>query len=220
MSGFVHEINSSKVSPEIVVKSRVALSQRVGDDPREAWILCRKNRDILCAYCSCTAGFGGCCNHVVAIFYRVEYVNTKGYIDPACTDLTCSWNKTTDRGVQPLKIKDAVIQKHEVSKSNKSHVLQSSFKKISTLDIKGKEEKKIWQLFNCVRKIKSNAVECSRSLYHFCRIVVFQGESNKGVGKIHKSSGWFFALERQRIGCITATKIKDVSTKVTLLRKI
>ena len=115
MSGFVHEINSSKVSPEMVVlKSRVTSSQKVCDDPREAWILCRKNEDILCAYCSCTAGFGECCNHVVAIFYKVEYANTKGYIDPACTDLACSWNKTTDRGVQPLKIKDAVIQKHDV----------------------------------------------------------------------------------------------------------
>ena len=44
MSGFVPEINSSKVSPEMVVlKSRLTSSQKVRDDPREA-----SSKDIRC----------------------------------------------------------------------------------------------------------------------------------------------------------------------------
>ena len=255
MSGFVHEINSSKVSPEMVVlKSRVTPSQKVRDDPREAWILCRKNGDILCAYCSCTAGFGECCNHVVAILYKVEYANTKGYIDPACTDLACSWNKTTDRGVKPLKIKDAVIQKHDVWKSDKRHVLQSSFKKIfdpRPIDMSGKEEERIRQFIDGVSKIKSNAgvtyvVEppkdyaCPLPLEEIASSVLSanQDKNEQELVSLFAESLSFnenqiMELERstraqagslhwkeQRIGCITATKIKDVSTKVKTLARL
>lgn len=44
-----------------------------------------------------SAGFGACCNHVVAAMYKVEFANEKGLIDPACTDdisdVLCYWNQ-------------------------------------------------------------------------------------------------------------------------------
>ena len=117
MSGFVHKIFVNEVSEEkVLIKAKVTPSQKLREDPREAWVLCSKSGDVLCGYCTCTAGFAECCNHVVAILYKVEFAYSKGMIDPACTDVACSWNVSTQRDVQFKQIKDIQIKKHDVTK--------------------------------------------------------------------------------------------------------
>lgn len=103
MSGFVHKIFVSKVcEEEVLLKAKVTPSQKLREDAREAWVICSKSGDVLCSYCTCTAGIGECCNHVVTILYKVEYANSKGMI-PACTYVTCSWNMSTQKDIQLKK---------------------------------------------------------------------------------------------------------------------
>ena len=111
ISGFVHEIFSFNFGADkIVLKAKVTPSQKVREDPRETWVLCTKRGDVLVAHCTCTAGFGECCNHIVAVLYKVEFANTNMLIDPACTSEACVLNKTTRRDVEASRIRDFVIR--------------------------------------------------------------------------------------------------------------
>lgn len=61
MSGFVHEIVVYCPSQdEVILKGNVTPSQKIREKPRNVWVLCSKNGDVICANCSCTAGFGEC----------------------------------------------------------------------------------------------------------------------------------------------------------------
>ena len=146
MSGFVHNIFINEISEEnVVLKAKVTPSQKLREDPREAWVLCSKSGDVICGYCTCTAGFAECCNHVVAILYKVEFANSKGMIDHACTDVACAWNVSTQRDVQFMKIKDVQIRKHDVTKRRKKRLVQSEFKKIfdpRPIEFRGKEDER------------------------------------------------------------------------------
>lgn len=76
------------------------------------WIICKPSGEVLCGYCSCTAGYSKCCNHIIAVIYKVKFANQKGYTDPACTDQPCVWNKSS-RDIQSRKIKNMDIQAHK-----------------------------------------------------------------------------------------------------------
>ena len=153
MSRFVRKIFVNEVSEEkVLLKAKVTQSQN--EDPREAWVLCSKSGDVLCGYCTCTAGFAECCNHVVAILYKVEFAYSKGIIDPACTDVACSWKVSTQRDVQFMKIKDIQIKKHDVTKRNKKGLVQSEFKKTFNprpVEFRGKEAERVQAFFTKLR---------------------------------------------------------------------
>ena len=153
MSGFVHKMFVSKISQEkVLLKAKVTPSQKLREAPREAWVLCSKSGDILCGYCTCTAGFAECCNHVVAILYKIEFANSKGMINPACTDVACSWNVSTQRDVQFKRIIDVEIRKHEFAKQNKKRFVQSKFTASipAPLSIEEKKRKGCWNFAQCL----------------------------------------------------------------------
>ena len=56
---------------------------------------------ILTTWCTCTAGTSRCCNHAIALMYKLEYANTHGYIDVACTSVPCQWNNSTKKDIVP-----------------------------------------------------------------------------------------------------------------------
>lgn len=112
-SGFVHQIvTKSLLNGNILLYSHVTPSQRVREQPHKTWVVCNSSGDVLCAYCSCTAGYSKCCNHVVAVLYKVEYANEKGYTSPSCTDQACAWNKST-KDIEPRKVKDMNFESHK-----------------------------------------------------------------------------------------------------------
>ena len=45
--------------------------------------------DICTAWCSCIAGTGECCNHVITTLYKLEYAVSNLFTDPACTSMPC-----------------------------------------------------------------------------------------------------------------------------------
>ena len=104
-SGMVDKIFVTRINNKTVLKSSVVPSQRINNDQHKLWILFDEKSDILCSFCSCTAGFGACCNHVVAAMYKVEFANEKGLTDPACTDVLCYWNSAS-KEIAPMKVKD------------------------------------------------------------------------------------------------------------------
>jgi len=95
LSGFVHTLFVSVQGDKVVLKCKVTPSQKVHDTQREVWIVCEKSGLVLGAHCTCTAGFSECCNHVISVLYKIEHALTNGFINPACTTISCQWNART-----------------------------------------------------------------------------------------------------------------------------
>ena len=73
-SGFVHEVVSSTTpTGNIILFSSVTPSTRIRTQPHKVWVVCKLTGDIMCGYCSCTAGYSKCYNNVIALLYKVEH---------------------------------------------------------------------------------------------------------------------------------------------------
>ena len=83
MSGFVDTVYLAKcpVNSELTfLKRNVCPSQRIRDNPHEDWICIEgPNTDcrIVTSWCTCIAGSGEACNHVIALLYKVNYAFKK-----------------------------------------------------------------------------------------------------------------------------------------------
>ena len=80
------------------LKCRVTPSQRTSATPYNVWAAVEKTKPggkIISAYCSCTAGLLGSCNHVTAMLFRVEAAVSTGVTKASCTSKLCKWNVPT-----------------------------------------------------------------------------------------------------------------------------
>ena len=68
-----------------IIKALVTPSQKINDKKHSLWILFNEASDIVTSFCTCTAEFSSCCNHVVAALYKIEYANEKGLTNSTCT---------------------------------------------------------------------------------------------------------------------------------------
>ena len=86
-------------------------SQRVSMKQYDVWVVCRKDLvdsiggEILSAYCSCTAGFYGSCNHVAGLLFRVEAAVLTGLSNPTCASVSAAWKiPSTKKQIMPDEI--------------------------------------------------------------------------------------------------------------------
>ena len=61
----------------------------------------QNNVNILTSWCTCMAGTSQYCNHGTTCPYKIEYVNTHGYIDLLCTSTACAWIKNAKEKTEP-----------------------------------------------------------------------------------------------------------------------
>ena len=100
---FVKEIFYHHIMPTsniCILKCRVTPSQRISNTAYTVWATIEKDGDrpggkIYTAYCTCTAGLLGCCNHVIGMLFRVEAAVSTGTTKPSCTSLLAKWNVPT-----------------------------------------------------------------------------------------------------------------------------
>ena len=72
---FYHHVSSE--SKYCILKTRVTPSRRTSNTAYHFWAIVEKNGErsggnIYSAYCTCTSGLLGCCNHVTAMLFGVE----------------------------------------------------------------------------------------------------------------------------------------------------
>ena len=118
---FYHPISDS--SRLCFLKCKCIPSQKVKSKPYDVWAVIVKDHlepggEIKSAYCSCTAGLVGTCNHVVAMLFRVEAAVRFNITKPTCTSKLCSWPVPTGSKVDtmPRKIKDIFFDKDQYMK--------------------------------------------------------------------------------------------------------
>lgn len=107
---FHHQI--SKESTVCLVRSDCIPSQHIKDDPHKIWICVEKETGtIRSSYCTCTAGLGSPCVHVVSVLFRIETAHRLGV--SACTSLPCSWTVPAFKSTRapPSKLKELEVSK-------------------------------------------------------------------------------------------------------------
>ena len=92
---FYHPITN--FSNYCFLKGRVIPSMRTNNAAYYVWVAVEKDGEkpggnVVSGYCSCTAGLLGCCNHVIAMLFRVEAAVRTGATKPSSTSLPCKWN--------------------------------------------------------------------------------------------------------------------------------
>lgn len=128
MSSHVHQVLTyypPNLKDHVILKSSVTPSMKLSDKPWEQWILCSKYSGVVSAYCQCTAGFSNCCSHVIAVLYKVQFANDKGYTSPTCTEVPCAFNDRKNKKITPMKVKNMNLTKHDVLRPTPSHSLLS-----------------------------------------------------------------------------------------------
>ena len=147
---FYHDINSK--SDKCVVKVKVTPSQAVNNKPYDVWIVIRKDNgdvpggQILSAYCTCTAGMLGSCNHIAGALFRIEHAVKTGITKPTSTSQLCQWTiPKKQTKIHPKKVTDFVWKKSHYTKSqidlNKEN--EMSAKKRSFTPLTKSQETKI-----------------------------------------------------------------------------
>ena len=66
---------------------------------------------IITTWCFCMTGASRCCNHVIAVLYKVEYANANNFCSPALISMPCDWNKSTKKIIEPKRISEIVVRK-------------------------------------------------------------------------------------------------------------
>lgn len=85
------------------------------------WVAVKKDLDsnpggeIFRAYCSCSAGMLGSCNHIAGVLFRIEHAVKTGLTNPKSTSKPCIWNtpKLKTR-IQPGKIVNFCVEKGKI----------------------------------------------------------------------------------------------------------
>ena len=147
---FYHDINSK--SDKCAVKAKVTPSQAVNNKPYDVWIIIRKDDgdapggQILSAYCTCTAGMLGSCNHIAGVLFRIEHAVKTGMTKPTSTSQLCEWTIPKKRTkINPQKVTDFVWKKSHYTKSqiDVSKENEMSAKKRSFTPLTKSQESKI-----------------------------------------------------------------------------
>ena len=113
---FYHKISDN--SPYCVLKCRVTPSQRISTKPYHVWAVIEKDTDkkpggsIKSAYCTCTSGLYGSCNHVAGLLFRVESAVLRGITKPTCTDRLAVWTVPSARTeIKPCPVNTLIFKK-------------------------------------------------------------------------------------------------------------
>ena len=97
---YINNLDNSKFC---LFRTKCVPSQRVSMKQYDVWAVIRRDcgdvigGEILSAYCTCTAGLLGSCNHVAGLLFRVEAAVLTGVSHPTCTGMLSSWNVPTHK---------------------------------------------------------------------------------------------------------------------------
>lgn len=135
---FVREVLYLNLNNDLcIMKCKVIPSQRTSDKPYDVWAIVRQDKpdkpggEILSAYCTCTAGLQGSCNHIVAMCFRIEAAVAQGYTRPSKTSTSCQWVIPSGNKVnlKPTKAEELYFCKNKYTRSKSVEEKQKDARK-------------------------------------------------------------------------------------------
>ena len=103
------------------VRSKVLPSMRK-TEPYRARICLFRDGMVEVAYCVCTAGLAGCCNHIAGLLDALEEFVRLGLREEpeSPTSRLCKWNKPRSKKVAPCKVADIRLSQSQFLKEKRS----------------------------------------------------------------------------------------------------
>ncbi|XP_030832593.1 uncharacterized protein LOC594793 isoform X2 [Strongylocentrotus purpuratus] len=140
-SGWVKKIcyhSISTTSKICFLTAKVSASMRTSMPPYQVWAAIEKDTPsfaggrIFSAYCTCTAGLHGSCNHIAGLLFRVECAVRTGMT--SCTSQACTWNVPRDMKSisKPTPLKDLVWKKDQYFNQDGDDTFAQSVKVLAT----------------------------------------------------------------------------------------
>ncbi|XP_047130217.2 uncharacterized protein LOC124810062 [Hydra vulgaris] len=142
-NSFIGEVMYNNINDSslfCLFKTKCMPSQRVNMKQYDVWIIVRKDKgniiggEVKNAYCTCTAGLLGSCNHVAGLLFRIESAVITGVSNPTCTSLKASWNVPSKKKlIEPGLVSNFVFTqdsylKKSVQKSTEKRKSAGQFK--------------------------------------------------------------------------------------------
>ena len=78
---------------------------------KEVWVVANPDGVIFFTWCFCMTRASRCCNHVIALLYKVEYANTNNFCSRTCTSIPYDWSKSTTKIIEPRMISEIAVRK-------------------------------------------------------------------------------------------------------------
>ncbi|CAC5387142.1 unnamed protein product [Mytilus coruscus] len=238
-SCFVDTVFCATLNGSQIIKSHVTSSQSVRNEPHDVWLAVNNENEIQVSWCSCIAGLAQTCNHVIAVFYKIEFATNMGYNDPSCTSVPCGWNTSTKKNVQPCRLSDLNLRRDNRSKISGSTMdnaeinLQFKLKyDLRREDHKSVSDGQVEGLYSSLHRAETN---CPKSMLNageifaknstdassFINSLTLTDDQSILIAKKKKTQGQSsnkFWLE-QRKGRLTASILHEVSKKMNEIVK-
>ena len=103
-------------------RTKCVPSQRIAVRQYDVWAIARKDSietvgdEIINAYCKCTAGFLGTCNHIASLF-RIEAAFLLGHTHQTCTSQLSQWNiPSHKKQIEPVEVASFIFEKETYMK--------------------------------------------------------------------------------------------------------
>ena len=123
-SGWVEDVYFHDITPTsdvCIFSCKVSASMRLRIPPYQVWAAVAKTTKyrpggkIFSAYCTCTAGLNGTCNHIAAMLFRVQAAVSQGLTNPTCTSRLATWNVPSEcarfEPHKPIKLSEQVVKR-------------------------------------------------------------------------------------------------------------
>jgi len=94
-------------------------SQTLSATPLKVWVGYKSNGEVMAADCTCMAGIGEACSHIVAVLFAAE-TNTQMKQQQSCTLLPCTWLPPSFRSVEYLPVSDINFRTPKQKKKEQS----------------------------------------------------------------------------------------------------
>ena len=98
VSDIVVTVNTANKAKVYVFTALVKHSQSLSLPSLKPWVAIDQSGIVVCAHCTCMAGYGEACSHVASVLFTVE-ANTQMKQQFPCTSLPCSWLPSSFRSV-------------------------------------------------------------------------------------------------------------------------
>ncbi|KAJ8319713.1 hypothetical protein KUTeg_002734 [Tegillarca granosa] len=133
--GYIHNIKVTKgPNGETEISGRCYKSMRKGEKPHVLSVTVTEmnsNHFACDAYCSCTAGTGGTCSHMVGLVKTIQQMKILGLKDApaeqACTSLPQTWHIPRGNKINPVSVNKVVVTKAK-EKRQKAPIIQKPLK--------------------------------------------------------------------------------------------
>ncbi|XP_032221847.2 uncharacterized protein LOC116604080 [Nematostella vectensis] len=112
----LHDLKVTYIGDSSIITSKCYRSKRKSEPPHNLEVTIKLTGDnSIAGRCSCVAGIGGFCHHVIGLLYYISQLVHKSIPDELpCTMMKQRWSVPRGKKIEPLQILDVLVKKPQM----------------------------------------------------------------------------------------------------------